>query len=387
METAASTDRRNAASSDQGAHSWDRLLPSDATEGALVTSGSLESRRVLITGAGGSIGAAIAKAAAASKPASLILFDSSENALYQVDRRLRQTGSQRHVSILGSLCDPGSVEHAIAVHQPEVIFHAAALKHVPLMEENPFAAIETNVFGTLTLMEAASAHDVAQMVLISTDKAVDACSMMGASKRIAELLVLSSLSLIRRTVVRLCNVMGSQGSVLPLFLEQIAKGGPITVTDPEVQRYFLTIDEAIRAVFDALLVSSSPALLLPSIAPAVRIVDLARHLLELHGSSATIAFTGLRPGDKLIEKLVSSREFFSSHDVYGSGLRAIQTPLAGGGELSAGLNALREAIARRDLRQLLDGVWALVPEYQPSKVITTALKNSSAQQLAPEIQA
>jgi FlaA1/EpsC-like NDP-sugar epimerase len=244
------------------------------------------------------------------------------------------------------------------------------------------------VFGTLALTEAAVAHGVERMVLVSTDKAVEAWSMMGASKRIAELLVLGSRSPTRKTVVRLCNVMGSQGSVLPLFLEQIAKGEPLTVTHPEVQRYFISMDDAIRALFDALAVNVSPALLLPKIGPALRIVDLARHLLEVHRSSATIVFTGLRPGDKLLEKLMSSRESISPQiEVYRSGLRAMDTPLIGGATLGFALDMLREAISRRDLRQLLRGVWALVPEYQSSSLITAALNKSPALELTAEMQA
>lgn len=385
MDTAASKDHQNSRSSANHNDPWQRLLsPTSAATWPSLRSRALAGRRVLITGASGSIGSALVQAAAASIPASLILFDNSENGLYQVDRSLREAGSQQHVSILGSVCNADAIEHTLSEHSPEVIFHAAALKHVPLMELNPFAAIETNVFGTLSLLDAAVAHSVEQVVLVSTDKAVDPRSIMGASKRIAELLLLTADTSTRTTVVRLCNVMGSQGSVLPLFLEQIAKGGPVTVTHPEVQRYFISLHQAVAAIFLSLEVRSAHGLLLPEVGPAVRIIDLARHLLESNRSSAAIQFTGLRPGDKLIEQLISSRELLSPSSK-SSSLRAIETPLPTAATLRTALQTLREAIHRRDLQLLLRGVAALVPEYQPSSVITAALPHEPALEPASEI--
>jgi FlaA1/EpsC-like NDP-sugar epimerase len=345
-------------------------------------------RRILITGAGGSIGSALSHAAAASSPASLILLDSSENGLYQVDRSLHEAGSREHVPLLGDVCNSDTLDRALTEHRPEIIFHAAALKHVPLMEQNPFAAIENNVFGTYALTHSAIAHQVEQIVLVSTDKAVEPRSIMGASKRIAELILLSMGGAARMTVARLCNVMGSQGSVLPLFLEQIALGGPVTVTHPDAERYFITMDEAVRALFGALDVGSSKALLLPGVGSAVRILDLARYLIGVNQSPATIEFTGLRPGDKLSEQLVSSRESLSAEgELGGSGLRAIDTPIPAAAELCGGLDMLREAVRGRDLQELLRGIKALVPQYQPSSVILAAAPDESALELATEMQA
>ena len=390
MHTAASTDVRNTETSGHCSPSWDRLIaPNSPATWRQLGSEYLAGRRVLITGAGGSIGSALSHAAMASAPASLLLFDSSENGLYQVDRSLREARSRGYVSRLGSVCDSVELDHAMREHRPEIIFHAAALKHVPLMEENPFAAIENNVFGTYTLAHCAIAHQVGQIVLVSTDKAVEPRSIMGASKRIAELILLSLGGSTRMKVARLCNVMGSQGSVLPLFLEQIALGGPVTVTDPDAQRYFITLDEAVRALFGALDVrSGKPLLLLPSVGPAVRILDLARYLIALHHSPAAIEFTGLRPGEKLSEQLVSSRESLSSQDEPGGrGLRAVDTPIPAAAELSAELDALREAVREHDLQQLLRGIKALVPEYQPSSLILAPRKEEFALELATEFQA
>lgn len=389
MHKAASTDLRNAGPPGHRAPSWDRLIaPSSPASWRLLGSKSLTGRRVLITGAGGSIGSALSHAAAASATASLVLLDSSENGLYQVDRSLLQAGSRGHVSLLGSVCNSDTLDHALIEHRPEIIFHAAALKHVPLMEQNPFAAIEHNVFGTYAVAHSAIAHEVEQIVLVSTDKAVEPRSIMGASKRIAELILLSLGGSTRMKVARLCNVMGSQGSVLPLFLEQIACGGSVTVTHPDAQRYFITLDEAVRALFGTLDVTSTKALVVPGVGPAVRILDLARYLIGVQQSPASIEFTGLRPGDKLSEQFVSSRESLSSQgEPGGSGLRAIATPIPAAAELRAALDVLREAVHGCDLQELLRGIKALVPEYQPSSLILAARNEEPALELATEMQA
>jgi FlaA1/EpsC-like NDP-sugar epimerase len=389
MQMEASTDLRKAGTSDHGASFWEKLVaPSSPASWRLLGSRSLTGRRVLITGAGGSIGSALAHAAAASVPASLVLLDSSENALYQIDRSLHDAGSRESICLIGSICDPDTVDRALTEHRPEIIFHAAALKHVPLMEQNPFAAIEHNVFGTYALAHSATAHEVQQIVLVSTDKAVDPHSVMGASKRIAELILLSLGGSTQMKVARLCNVIGSQGSVLPLFLEQIELGGTVTVTHPDAQRYFITLDEAVRALLGSLNVESNKELLLPNVGPAVRILDLAQYLIALHNSTAAIEFTGLRPGDKLSEQLVSSRESWNSGGEFsGSGLRAIHTPVPPATGLKAALDMLRAALRKRDLQKLLEGIHALVPEYQPSKVILAASKEERAAELPTEMHA
>jgi FlaA1/EpsC-like NDP-sugar epimerase len=389
MDNAASMDLRGSAPSDNRPTSLNQLIsPSSPAAWRQLRSKSLTRKRVLITGAGGSIGSALSHAASASMPANLVLLDNSENGLYQVDRSLRLAGSRKHVSLLGGVCDPETLNHVMTEYQPEIIFHAAALKQVPLMEQNPFAAIENNVFGTRALAHAAIMHEVEQFVLVSTDKAVEPCSIMGASKRITELMLLALKTATRIKVVRLCNVIGSQGSVLPLFLEELAQGSALTVAHPDAQRFFITLDQAVRALFGALDVRSAPTLLLPSIGPAIRILDLARHLIEIHQSSASIEFTGLRPGDKLSERLVSSREvLLPQAELDHTGLHAIETPIPAAGELSVALDTLGEAIRRRDLHELLRGIHSLLPEYEPSSLILAALSEEPALQLATEMSA
>lgn len=366
----------NAASSDLGdTVPWDDLLR--PTSARALHTPHLAGQRVLITGAGGSIGSALSHAVAASSPASLVLLDTSENGLYQTDRSLHTANSHHHIPLLGSVTNPTTLEHLFHHHQPQIIFHAAALKHVPLMEQNPFAAIDNNALGTLALAQAAIAHRADHLVLVSTDKAVDPVSIMGASKRIAELVLLSlATPATRMTAVRLCNVIGSQGSVLPLFREQLARNIPLTVTHPDAHRYFIPLDRAIETLFAALHSQSTSALLLPDPGAPVRILDLAQHLLRAYASSVSIEFTGLRPGDKLTEHLLSPREqVLSSPD---ETLRSLHTPLPALTTLHAALTTLREATRAHDLPQLLRAVHTLVPEYQPSTLIASQLE------LAPE---
>jgi FlaA1/EpsC-like NDP-sugar epimerase len=374
MHNAASMDLRDIAF-------WNELISPGRRRP--LTSDHIANKRILITGAGGSVGSALTQTVHASAPSSLILLDTSENALYQIDRSLHEVGSHQHIPILGSVTHRNQLSHLFDQHRPQIIFHAAALKHVPLMEQNPFAAIDNNALGTLTLAEAAAAHHAEHLILVSTDKAVDPLSIMGASKRIAELILLAlGNSTTRMTAVRLCNVIGSQGSVLPLFLDQLAHNHPLTVTHREAPRYFISIDRAIEAIYAALQSRSNAAILIPDPGPPVRILDLAQHLLRTHASSAPITFTGLRPGDKLTEHLLSSREHLvSTHLPHTPILRAIESSAPTLSTLHTALDELRAATQTHDLAQLLRAIQTLVPEYQPSGTLTNQM------QPAPEMQA
>ena len=305
MHSTALANRHSSDPSESITTLWsDFTSPWDQGSDEVLTSHHVTGKRILITGAGGSIGSALALAVQASSPTSLVLLDASESGLYQIDRGLHQAGSNRHIPILGSVANHDTVLHLFEQYRPQIVFHAAALKHVPLMEQNPFAAIENNALGTFAVAQASIAHRSEQLVLVSTDKVVDPLSIMGASKRIAELVLLTlGVANTRMTAVRLCNVIGSQGSVLPLFLAQIANGGPLTVTHADARRYFITLGHTVRALLAALDVESTPALLIPEIGIPVRILDLAQHLLQSHKSSTAIEFTGLRPGDKLSEQI------------------------------------------------------------------------------------
>jgi FlaA1/EpsC-like NDP-sugar epimerase len=336
---------------------------------------SLAGKRILITGAGGCIGSAVAKSVARSGARELILVDSSESVLYDVQQALMEgTGDLPPLfPILASVCDSEAIFSLFAQHRPEIVFHAAAFKHVPLMESNPFSVVANNVFGTHILASATAQNGCEQMLMISTDKAVDPSSIMGASKRIAEHILLTQRpDAVCRKVVRLGNVLGSSGSVVPLFRRQIASGVPVTVAHPEVSRYFMTLSEAVNALLLALASSTPTGLFVPPLADPIRILDLAKYLIARKSSENSedpdnevqIVFTGLRPGDKMKESLISSRESYRS--AADGTLREVQTPTLSPNELSAALNDLRTASHMRNLSALLRAVRSLVPEYQPS---------------------
>ena len=360
---------------------WPSLLDAHSAPHAPIVSEQVKGRRVLITGAGGSIGSALARAAWASSAASLILLDTSENGLYHLDRSLREAGSRRHVCLLGSVCDRDHLSRYLEQHRPEVVFHAAAFKHVPLMESNPFAAIQNNAVGTHIVAEASSAAKVDTVVLVSTDKAADPHSIMGASKRLAELALLAAgeRAGTRRIAVRLGNVVGSQGSVLPLFLEQIARGGPVTVTHPAARRYFMTMDAAVTALISAMEFPSSPALLVPSLGTPLSILDLARHLIAIHHSGSAVEWTGLRPGDKLSESLLSSGERWAvPPGANPGGLREVLTNVPPWATVDAALRELSALVRAGNLPAVLRVVATLVPEYRPSAAIAAALEPEAA---------
>ena len=271
----------------------------------------LTGRVVLVTGAGGSIGSELARQVARLGPHKLLLVDRAEGALFEIDRELRATfASVTIIPLVGDIADDARMEAIFSVHKPAVVVHAAAHKHVPMMEQNPGEAIKNNVLGTRTVGRAAGRHGAEVFVLVSTDKAVRPRSVMGASKRVAELLVQdldSQFAGTRFLAVRFGNVLGSAGSVIPIFREQILKGGPVTVTHPEMVRYFMTIPEAAQLVLQAGAMGQGGEIFILDMGEPVKILDLARDMIRLSGlrpfSDIDIVFTGVRPGEKLFEEL------------------------------------------------------------------------------------
>jgi FlaA1/EpsC-like NDP-sugar epimerase len=275
----------------------------------------MRGRAVLVTGAGGSIGSELCRQVARFDPSVLVLVERTENALFHVHRELcaRFPGLEL-VPCLADVSDARRMDEILAAHEPSVIFHAAAHKHVPMVEWNPSEAVRNNVFGTRTLADLAHRRGVERFVMISTDKAVNPTSVMGTSKRVAEMYVqaLSQRSRTRFVTVRFGNVLGSNGSVIPIFQEQIARGGPVTVTHPEMRRYFMTIPEASQLVLQAGAMGRGGEIFFLDMGQPVRIADLARDLITLSGlrpgEDVEIEFTGMRPGEKLFEELAVDAE-------------------------------------------------------------------------------
>jgi FlaA1/EpsC-like NDP-sugar epimerase len=275
----------------------------------------IERQTVLVTGAGGSIGSELCRQIARFAPSQLVLFELSEYALYQIEQEFREEFPQIRIAcVVGDVKSAVRVDAVMSSHRPKVVFHAAAYKHVPLMEtDNAWEAVRNNVEGTRVVGEAALRHGVERFVLISTDKAVNPTNIMGASKRLAEMVCqeLQSRGNTRFVLVRFGNVLGSTGSVIPKFRRQIAQGGPITVTHPEITRYFMSIPEAAQLVLQAGLMGKGGEIFVLDMGEPVRIVDLARDMIRLSGLSEKdikIVFTGLRVGEKLYEELLADGE-------------------------------------------------------------------------------
>ncbi|MFB5086102.1 nucleoside-diphosphate sugar epimerase/dehydratase [Psychrobacillus sp. PGGUH221] len=278
-------------------------------------SGKLTNKTILVTGAGGSIGSEICRQVMKFNPKKILLLGHGENSIYQIDMELRQNTFSRTqiIPIIADVQDRNRIFDLISQYKPDVIYHAAAHKHVPLMEYNPMEAVKNNIFGTKNIAEAADTFGIGYFVMISTDKAVNPPNVMGATKRFAEMIVqnLAKESDTNFAAVRFGNVLGSRGSVIPLFKKQIAKGGPVTVTDPEMTRYFMTIPEASKLVIQAGTLANDGEVFVLDMGEPVKIVDLARNVIRLSGyteDEINIEFTGIRPGEKLYEELLNENE-------------------------------------------------------------------------------
>jgi len=340
-------------------------------------SGLLGAKTVLVTGAGGSIGSELCRQIVRFTPQKLVLFESSEFALYTIEQELKQTIQNMDlICLIGDVSDDSRINEVMKQHSPEVIFHAAAYKHVPLMENhNAWQAIRNNVLGTWTVAQAAQRHGVSKFVMISTDKAVNPTNVMGASKRLAEMVCqalqhdMSSEAEIKESthfvIVRFGNVLGSTGSVIPAFRAQIARGGPITVTHPDITRYFMSIPEAAQLVLQAGLMGKGGEIFVLDMGEPVKIVDLAKDLIRLSGfaeSEIKIEFTGLRPGEKLYEELLADCEHTlpTPHPK----LRIAQARQAD----EKWLNELMEWISTKSMEdaEVRSALMRWVPEYKPN---------------------
>jgi FlaA1/EpsC-like NDP-sugar epimerase len=328
-------------------------------------------RRVMVTGAGGSIGSELCRQIATLEPAALIMLDRYENGLHAIRLELddRRPSCGVH-PVVGDITDAQRVSAVLQQYRPDIIFHAAAHKHVPLMEENPCEAIKNNVRGTRILAELAEAHGVDRFVFISTDKAVNPTNVMGASKRLAEL-VLQAQAVGSGTsfaTVRFGNVLGSNGSVIPRFVEQIRNGGPVTVTHPEMRRFFMLIPEAVQLVLHAAAQAEDGVTYVLEMGEQVKLVDMARSLIRLSGGIAdediAIAFIGLRPGEKLYEELVGGDETLGPSAV-DKVLRVTgrTKPTA---EMLAGIAHIEEHAVRGGTQAVLEGIRGLMPEFGPA---------------------
>ena len=337
----------------------------------------VKGRQILVTGAGGSIGAELVRQIAELAPAGISLFDNGEFALYQIDLELAERYPDlTRTAILGDIRDRLRVSDVLEHEKPDVVFHAAALKHVPMVEANPMEGVLTNAVGTRNVADACLATDVKLMVQISTDKVVDPSSVMGATKRLAESycqaldLAGKNLGRTKFVTVRFGNVLGSTGSVIPLFQRQLAAGGPLTVTHPDVTRYFMTIREAVELVLLASALglrdtNASGKIFVLDMGEPVKILDLARQVIRLAGhkpdEDIKIKITGLRPGEKLAETLLHAAEELMSTDA--DGLMLAAPRVADLATLSSAFDELEKAARDRQRAQTLALIHTLVPEY------------------------
>jgi FlaA1/EpsC-like NDP-sugar epimerase len=326
-------------------------------------------RRVLVTGAGGTIGGELCRQIADMAPASLVMVDRYENGLHAISLELQDKCPSSAVhAVVGDISDGARVNDIFALYRPEIVFHAAAHKHVPLMEESPCEAIKNNVTGTRILAATAECHGVDRFILISTDKAVNPISVMGASKRLAELVLRAQAtgSGTTFTIVRFGNVLGSNGSVVPRFLEQIRRGGPVTVTDPEVRRFFMLISEAVQLVLHAAAQADDGATYVLEMGEQIKLVDLARQLIRLSGfvpeEDIPISFVGLRPGEKLEEELVGDGETVDRSRV--DKILRVTERAHPSVEVLAGIPAIEQCAARSDAAGVIGLLASLLPAYR-----------------------
>src|ERR1022692_1708371 len=332
--------------------------------------GTLEGKVVLVTGAAGSIGSELCRQIARFHPAGIVGFEIAESPLFEIDREMRQTFPEvPFYPEIGSAQNRPRLDEVLSQYSPSVIYHAAAYKHVPLMEAHVFEAIENNVFGTYNTAVLAAKHGVEDFVMISSDKAVRPTNIMGATKRVAELLLLALQNgRTKYVAVRFGNVLGSNGSVIPIFKKQIAAGGPVTVTHAEMRRFFMTIPEACQLVLQAAVIGEGGQICVLDMGEPIKIVDLARDLILLSGlrpgEDIKIEFTGMRPGEKLYEEL--NTMFENTAPTAHEKIRIFVGNGMPEGDMLTWLSCLRKICGARDVGRLVVALKEIVLDYSPS---------------------
>lgn len=361
-----------------GGCSWKDFLGRPLIQGAAPNwKGFHAGKTVLVAGAGGSIGSHLGRKLAEADLRLLILLDRSEHDLYEIQSELACLFPQRAtVAALTDIGDEFALEEVFSRHRPDLVYHTAAYKQVPILEQNPLAALRNNSLGTWTLAKTASHYAVREFIALSTDKAANPRSILGASKRIAELALLAlDPPATRMNSLRLGNVLGSRGSVAPLFLRQIARGGPVTVTHEDVCRYFLTLDESVELLFSVAGYAEGGRLFAPELGEPVPLQRLAEYFIRqagfTPGKEISIEFTGLRPGDKMSEDLISSSE--KKAEAMNRWLYRVATPVPPLADLTEALNKLRRSVEKRDGTAALAIVRRIVPEFQPGVELQQAI--------------
>ena len=370
--------------------SIDDLLGRDVVDVGEQKTEYLEGRVVMITGAGGSIGSELCRQVVSQNPKSLVMVDISENNLYDIEQELlRNLGKRKKLSLIAQIAsvrDENKMDLIFEQYRPDVVYHAAAHKHVPLMESSPEEAVKNNVFGTLNVARCADRHRVGRFVMISTDKAVNPINVMGATKRICEMIIqsMAQVSQTEFVAVRFGNVLGSNGSVIPLFKDQIAAGGPVTVTHPDIIRYFMTISEAVSLVLTAGEMARGGEIFVLDMGEPVKILELAESLIRLSGyepyRDIGIKFVGLRPGEKLFEELLKDEEGLNrteNQKVF------IGSPIEVSPEhLFKALHALKPMAENNDIEKIMKVLHELVPEYGETENVSVLEKIISKNHLA-----
>jgi FlaA1/EpsC-like NDP-sugar epimerase len=333
----------------------------------------LEDKTLLVTGAAGSIGSEIVRQTARHNPKSLVLFERSENDLFRICNELDDRFPSLHyIPVIGDILDVGTLREIFALYRPNSVFHAAAYKHVPMMEQNCFQAVVNNVFGTYNVALVARQFNVEDFVMLSSDKAVNPTNIMGVTKRVAELILLGLQHENTRFVaVRFGNVLGSNGSVLPIFQQQVARGGPVTVTHPDAKRYFMTIPEAVQLVLQASTMGKGGEIFILDMGEPIRIHDLAQNVIRLCGLQPEIdipiVFTGLRPGEKLVEELLIEGEGITR--TWHEKIRVLSSAEVRFEQIRQWLDSLSALVEAKNMHGLVSKLSEIVPEYKPSEEV------------------